>query len=319
MTAVYPPIEPFAHGMLDAGDGHRVYFEQCGKPDGKPALVLHGGPGSGCTTGHRRLFNPQAYRVVLFDQRNCGRSLPHASAHETDLSANTTAHLLNDIEALRAHLGIARWLVLGGSWGSTLALAYALKHPGRVSEIVLTSITTSRRSDIRWLYHEAGQYFPEAWRRFRDGAQAGGPDADLVAAYHALLNHPAPSVREKAAQDWCDWEAAVIAITPGEVPHPRYRDPAFRMAFARTVTHYFRHGAWLEEGELLREAHRLNGIPGVLIHGRLDRSTPLATAEALARNWTDSRLVIVGDAGHDAGAQGMRENIVAALDRFAQN
>ena len=316
MTNLYPKTEPYNQGMLDVGDGNLVYWELCGNPGGKPALVLHGGPGSGCTKSVRRYFDPDTYRVVLFDQRGSGRSKPHASHPDTDLSGNTTPHLLSDIEALRQHLGIDRWLVFGSSWGSTLALAYAQKHPRRVSEMVLSSVTTSRPSDIHWLYHGVGRLFPEEWARFRAGANAPEVDANLVEAYHRLLQDPDPTVRERAAQDWCDWEAAVVSVSPDHTPHPRYRNAKFRMAFSRIVTHYFCHDVWLEDGILLRNAHLLAGIPGVVIHGRLDLGTPLASAREVAEAWPGSDLVVVHDAGHESRTPGMQENIVAAIDRF---
>jgi len=317
MTTLYPDIEPYAHGTLDVGDGNRVYWEACGNPQGKPALVLHGGPGSGCTPGMRRSFDPARYRIILFDQRNCGRSTPHASDPATSLAANTTPHLLADIEQLRTTLEIDRWLVFGMSWGSTLALAYAESHPEHVSEIVLAAVTTTRPEEIDWLYHGAGRFFPDQWVRFREGVPPAERDGDLVEAYVRLLEHPDPAVRERAAANWCAWEDAVVATDPGAGPNPRYADPRFRMAFARIVTHYFRHNAWLEDGQLLRDAGRLSRIPGVLIHGRLDISSPLSTAWELAQAWPGSELVIVERSGHSCAEPGMAEAIVAATDGFA--
>jgi proline iminopeptidase len=202
MVELYPPIEPYDQGMLDVGDGNLVYWETCGNPDGKPALTVHGGPGSGCSTGMRRV-DPDRYRAVLFDQRGCGRSTPHASDPATDMSANTTEHLLSDMELLREHLGIDRWLLSGGSWGSTLALAYAERHPHRVSEIVLSAVTTTRRSEIDWLYRGVARFFPEEWERFRAGVPEA--DRDLVAAYARLMEDPDPLVRAQAANAWCAW------------------------------------------------------------------------------------------------------------------
>ncbi len=314
MPDLYPQIEPFAHGMLDVGEGHRLYWEVCGNPQGKPAVVLHGGPGSGCTADMRRFFDPARYRVVLFDQRNCGRSTPHASDFSTDLKTNTTQRLVADIETLRAHLKIERWLVFGGSWGVTLGLAYALAHPTRVTQIVLFAIGIQRRSAIRWLYHGAGQFFPDAWARFSAHA---GHAPDLVAAYYRLLNDTDPQVREAAARAWSDWEDAVVSTAPNRKPGARYADPKFRMCFARIVTHYFHHDAWLEDGVLLAEAHRLKDIPGLLVHGGQDMGSPLSGAEDLARAWPGSELTVVGEAGHELRTPGMRESIVAALDGFA--
>ena len=316
MEERYPEIEPFEHGMLHVGDGQLVYWEACGSPDGKPAVVLHGGPGSGCTPGLRRYFDPDAYRIILFDQRGCGRSVPSAGDPTTALTANTTHHLIADIERLRTHLGIERWLVFGGSWGATLSLAYAEGHPERVTEIVLPSVTMTRPAEIHWLYHGVGRFLPQAWERFRDGVPSQDRDGDLVEAYARLLDDPDPAIRERAARDWCDWEDAVVSLEPGYEPNPRYEDPGFRMTFTRLVTHYFRHYAWLEDGILLREARRLRGIPGALIHGRLDLGSPAMTAWELARAWPDATLELVGT-GH-TGGPAMTERLVAATDRFRE-
>src|SRR3954466_3536112 len=220
----YPPIEPYESGMLDVGDGHSLYWEVCGNPAGKPAVVLHGGPGGGSTPGRRQLFAPERYRTVLFDQRNAGRSRPSAAEPEVDLSANTTPHLVADIERLRVHLGIDRWLVTGGSWGVTLALAYAESHPERVSAMALIAVTMTRPQDVHWLYHEAGRFFPEQWQRFREFLPAEDRDGDLVAAYDRILNGTAPDDstaddwREAAAASWCAWEDAVVSLEEGWVP-----------------------------------------------------------------------------------------------------
>jgi proline iminopeptidase len=303
--------------MLDVGDGHQVYWEICGNPAGKPAVVLHGGPGSGCTVNARRYFDPYAYRIVLFDQRGSGRSTPHASSADIDLSTNTTWHLIADIERLRRHLGIAQWLVLGGSWGSTLALAYAERHPEHVTELVLFSVATTTADEIDWITRGVRLFFPEAWRRFQAGAPEADREGSLVEAYHRLLMHPDPAVHDKAARDWCDWEMAIVSVHPSHKPHPRYDDPAFRLGFSRLVTHYWLHKAWLDDGALLQGVSRLADIPGVLIHGRLDIGGPLVTPWEFQRNWPGSRLIVVSDAGHDARDPGMTETIVAATDRCA--
>ena len=313
MREVYPAIEPFDQGLLDVGDGHRIYWETSGNPAGKPAVALHGGPGGGRSPGRRRAFDPEAYRLVQFDQRGCGRSTPSAADLDTDLATNTTRHLINDMERLRAHLNIDRWLVWGGSWGVTLALAYAQQHPQRVSEMVLVAVTMTRPADVHWLYHEAGRFLPEQWARFREG---GAQADDLVAAYDRLLNGRGdPALRVKAAQDWCDWEDAVVSLEEGWTPNPRYADPDFRMLFARLCAHYFSHAAWLDDGELLRNAGRLSGIPGVLIHGRLDLGSPADVPWLLSRAWPGAELHLVGT-GHMGGAE-MTERMLAALDRFA--
>jgi proline iminopeptidase len=311
----FPAIEPYAHGMLDVGNGERVYWEACGNPEGKPAVVLHGGPGSGCTAGMRRTFDPGAYRIVLLDQRGAGRSTPRVT-QDTDLGANTTDHLIGDLERLRAHLGIERWLVWGASWGTTLALAYGERHPERVSELVLASITLTRQADIHWLYHETRRFFPEQWERFRDGVPEQERDGDLVAAYYRLLNEqPDPAVRRRAAERWCDWEDAVQSLEAGWVPNARYSDPAFRITFARIVTHYFHHHAWLEHDELLQNAHLLIGTPGVLVHGRMDLGSPIDAAWQLARAWPEAELRLV-DTGHGGGDQ-MMVRLIEATNRFA--
>jgi proline iminopeptidase len=313
--SLYPEIEPNDSGFLAVTDGQQLYWETCGNPEGKPALVLHGGPGSGCTPGHRRFFDPAKYRVVLFDQRGAGRSLPRVDA-TTDLSANTTDHLLADIERLRAHLGIDRWLVFGNSWGVTLALAYAERNPGRVTEMVLAAVTMTRPADVHWLYHEVGRYFPEEWRRFRAGVPEAERHGDLVAAYHHLLNEqPDIARREQAARDWCAWEDAAMSLEEGWTPHPRYADPAFRITFARIVTHYFHHHAWLSDGQLLRDAHHIERIPGVLVHGRLDLGSPSDVPWLLHQAWPGAELHFVG-AGH-AGGRDMVNWIVDATNRFA--
>uniref|UniRef100_A0AAU3GUV4 Proline iminopeptidase n=1 Tax=Streptomyces sp. NBC_01401 TaxID=2903854 RepID=A0AAU3GUV4_9ACTN len=316
--AQYPTIEPYDSGMLDVGDGHRMYWEVCGNPAGKPALVVHGGPGSGCGPGARQRFDPDLYRVVLFDQRNCGRSTPHASDPAADLRHNTTAHLIADMELLRAHLGIERWLLYGWSWGSTLILAYAEKHPERVSEIVIPAVTTTRRSEIDWLYRGAGQFFPEAWDQFRAGVpEAEGP-GDLLAAYARRTESPDPEVRAKATADWCAWEDAVLSTEAHTGPSPYSGRPGRdRLALVRICAHYFSHAAWLEEGQLIRDAGRLAGIPGVLVHGRFDLGGPLGTAWELAKAWPDAELTVIDDAGH-LGSPATRRAVLAALDRFGR-
>lgn len=317
MADPYPPTGPYDQGMLDVGDGNLVYWETRGNPDGKPALVVHGGPGSSCEGSTGRSFTPGRYRVVLFDQRGCGRSTPHASDPSTDMSVNTTEHLLADMERLREHLDIERWLLFGGSWGSTLILAYAERHPEHVSEIVITGVTVSRRSDIDWLYHGVGRFFPEEWERFRAGVPEAERAGDLVAAYARLVESPDADVRAKATADWLAWEDAVISLEPqGTLNAYSSRPPAAQIALVRICAHYFSHGAWLEEGALLRDVNRLAGIPGVLFHGRLDLGSPLQTAWELAGAWPDAQLVVIADSGH-TGSQIMRKKIVDTLERFA--
>ena len=318
MADLYPHLEPYASGLLDVGDANVVHWEAYGNPAGKPALVVHGGPGSGCNPSMPRYFDPARYRVILFDQRGCGRSTPHAADPGTDMRHNTTWHLVADMELLREHLGVDRWLLHGGSWGSTLILAYAQRHPERVSEIVIAAVTMTRRSEIDWLYRGAGRFFPEQWERFLAGAPDTPPDGDVVGAYARLTEHPNAAVRDKAVVDWCAWEDAMLSGETKGASNPYGdRPPAARLALVRICTHYFSHAAWLEEGRLLRDAHRLAGIPGVLIHGRLDLGGPLRTAWELHRAWPDARLIVVEDAGH-LGTTGTRSHVVEALDRFAR-
>ncbi len=313
----YPPIEPYDHGWLDVGDGHRVYWETCGNPDGKPAVGLHGGPGSGCTPGWRRYFDPARYRVVLFDQRGCGRSTPNANEPVVDLSTNTTHHLLADLERLRSYLGVDRWLVFGGSWGSTLGLAYAQRNPERVTELVLFSVATTTRREVEWITRDMGRILPAEWSRFRDGVPPSERDGSLVDAYSRLLHDPDPQVRARAASDWCAWEDIHVDIRSSRRHSARYDDPAFRLTFARLVTHYWRHAAWLPDGSLLRDAGKLAGIPGVLVNGLMDISGPPDIGWQLAQAWPDAELVLIDEAGHGTGYTGVGEALVAATDRFA--
>jgi proline iminopeptidase len=311
----YPPIEPYAHGLLDVGDGNTIYWECCGNFEGMPALVVHGGPGAGCTPGQRRTFDPARYRTILFDQRGCGRSRPHASDPAVEMRHNTTEHLLRDMERLREHLHVDKWLLCGGSWGVTLALAYAERHRERVSALVLLSVTSTRRSEIEWLYGGVSRFFPEAYERFREGA--GNPDGDIVAAYASLMEHPDRAVRERAAADWCAWEDAVISLESNGRPgvYSARVDDA-RLAFVRICAHYFAHAAWLEEGALIRDAGRLAGIPGVLLHGRNDLGGPVITAWELARAWPGAELTVIEDSGH-TGSAAMERELLRAADRFA--
>lgn len=317
MTGLYPEIEPHEHGMLKVGDGNLVYWEACGNPRGKPTVVLHGGPGSGCTAWHRRLFDPAVYRIVLFDQRGCGRSTPHASAPDADLTSNNTPNLIADIEKLRQHLGFNRWLVLGGSWGSTLALAYAETHPDRVSQMILFGVTTGRRSEFDWTFRGGlAAFFPEQWDSLRAGVPVAERDGDIVEAYHGLLHDPDPVVRQRAAEAWCTWESATPTWPPTTGLAERFTDPSYALAFARIVTHYVRHNAWLEDGSLLRDADSLADIPGILINGRFDFQAPIGNAWRLSRAWPRAKLVIVDDAGHSVN-QSLTRELIRATDEFA--
>ena len=289
--------------MLDVGDGNRVFWEACGDPRGKPAVMVHGGPGSGCSPAwHRRLFDPAAYRIVLFDQRGCGRSTPHASQPDIDLTTNTTQHLVSDIELLRQHLDIDRWLVLGGGRGEA---PWASRTPpgrtngDRVTDVILWGVTTGRRTECDWLFRGgASVLFPEQWERLRDGVPHGDREGDIVEAYGRMLHDPDPEVRSRAALAWCTWESATPAWPPTTEIDERFADDDFALAFARLVAHYVRHDLFLEDGVLLRDARVLADIPGVLVNGRFDFQAPIANAWALSRAWPRAELVIVEDAGH---------------------
>lgn len=305
--------------MLDVGQGHAMFWSVSGTPNGVPALILHGGPGSGASASTGRFFDPLRYRTIAFDQRGCGRSSPHAGAAAADLSVNTTPYLLADMEKLRVHLGVEQWVLYGMSWGTTLAFAYAERHPERVRAMVLAGITTTRQAEIDWLYHGIAPLFPAQWEVFRAGAPTGTPDAGLIAAYGDLLANADAGIRDKAALDFHLWEAATISSDPGAGWPERWNDPAYILARARIVTHYFRHAAWLRDGELIDGATALAGIPGVMVQGRLDLQAPLTTAWEMSRAWPAARLVIIEGAGHSSGDSGMGEAIVAALDGFASS
>lgn len=310
----YPPGEPYDSGHLDVGDGQVLYWETVGASGGLPAVYLHGGPGGGSTPGARRNFDPAAYRAVLFDQRGCGRSRPSAADPATDLSVNTTEHLVNDLERLREHLGIDRWVVVGISWGVTLGLVYAQRHPERVVAMVLGAVTSGSRRETDWITRDMGRIFPQEWDRFAALVPPAERAGDLSAGYARLLADPDSAVREEAARQWCEWEDTHVSLAPGWAPNRRYDDPAFRMVFARLVTHYWSHASFLADGEVLAGMSRLAAIPGVLIHGRYDISGPLDTAWALHSAWPGSQLMILNDAGHGGGD--FPSQLTAALDSF---
>jgi len=312
---MFPNIEPFESGMLAVGDSQEIYWECSGNSNGRPVVYLHGGPGSGCGPQNRRYFNPAIYKIILTDQRGCGRSRPHVG-EVSDLKVNTTAHLIGDLERLREHLRIDRWTVLGASWGTTLGLAYAQAFPNRVVSIVLACVTMTSHREVQWITHDMRAIFPEQWERF---ASAGSYDRnrgmDLADSYAALVFSADAGVRELAARQWCAWEDTHVSLTPGHVPSRRFEDPTFRLLFTRLVTHYWRHAAFLSEDQLIGNVSRLNDIPGVLLHGRYDISSPLETAWRLHKAWQGSVLQIIDDAGHGGGA--MPQSIVAAMNRIA--
>ena len=309
---LYPPIEPIRSGMLRVDDVHALYWEECGRRDGLPVLFLHGGPGAGSASTHRRYFDPGRYRIVLFDQRGAGRSVPLAETLH-----NTTAHLIQDIEKLRVALGIERWLVFGGSWGSTLALAYAQAHPERVSELVLRGIFLLRRWELRWYYqHGASLLFPDKWEHFLAAIPPEEQD-DLIAAYRRRLIDPDPAVQLAAARAWSLWEGETITLLPNAGYSQQFGADEFARAFARIENHYFVHDAWLEEGQLLRDVGRIRDIPGVIVQGRYDIATPAASAWDLHRAWPDADFVLVEGAGHAYSEPGIQTALLAATDRFA--
>lgn len=308
----YPEIEPHNAGMLDVGGGHSIYFEESGNPDGKPAVFVHGGPGGGTDAKQRRFFDPAAYRIVLFDQRGCGRSKPHAS-----LDDNTTWHLVADMEAIRAHLGIESWQVFGGSWGSTLALAYAQKHPARVTELVLRGIFMLRKKELRWFYQEgASAMFPDAWEGY-EAAIDESERSDMIAAYYRRLTSDDRETRLAAARAWSIWEASTSFLHPSADYVLHAADEEFASAFARIECHYFVNGGFFEvEDQLLRDIDRIRHIPAVIVQGRYDVVCPMASAWELHKAWPQAALVVAGESGHSAYEEEITHHLVEATDRF---
>jgi proline iminopeptidase len=305
---MFPPIEPFATGMLPVGEDNLIYWEASGNPHGKPALHLHGGPGGGMMAGYRKRFDPEVFMIVGFEQRGCGRSRPLASPE--NLSTNTTQSLIADIETLRKYLGVERWLVTGLSWGTTLALAYAQAHPDHVSEIILFAVTTTTPREVEWITESVGNIFPREWDAFVAAANRQ-PGQRVIDAYYDLVTHHDPSIREQAVRDWCRWEDTHVSLDPNRGPMLADDDPAFQRVFATLVIHYWRHGAFLAAQPIIENMHRIAHIPGVLIHGKLDVSSPLMTAWRLHQAWPESRLVVIEDEGH--GGPRMIEEMVNAI------
>ena len=314
-SALYPLVEPYDSGFLDVGDGHEVYYEQVGIPDGVPALFVHGGPGGGGDVNARRFFDPRKYRAILFDQRGCGRSRPHAV-----LENNTTWHLVADIERLREKLGIERWLVFGGSWGSTLSLAYAEAHPDSVTGLVLRGIFLLRRSELRWFYqHGAGEMFPEHWRQFAEFIPEAERD-DLLSAYHLRLTGDDKDVGLEAARRWSLWEGATSSLLPNPERESAFAADEFALALARIEAHYFvNRGFFASETQLLDGTDRLRSMPARIVQGRYDVVCPAVTALELAGRWPEAELTVVPDAGHSAFEPGIARELVAATDRFARD
>ncbi|MFN3623564.1 MAG: prolyl aminopeptidase [Hyphomicrobium sp.] len=309
---LYPAIEPYRTGQLDVGDGHTVYFEECGNPRGQPALLVHGGPGGGSNPTMRRFHDPSHYRIVLFDQRGCGRSTPNAS-----LEANTTWHLVADMERLREKLGIDRWQLFGGSWGSTLALAYAETHPERVESLILRGIFLVRRAELEWFYQQGCSWiYPDAFAAF-EAPIPPEERADMIAAYHRRLTDPDPLVRVAAAKAWSVWEGSTLSLLQDPERIRQFGADAYAIAFARIECHYFVNGGFFSsDDQLLADAHRLAGIPGIIVHGRYDVVTPMKNAWDLKRAWPSAELRIVADAGHAMSEPGIAHELVSATRRY---
>ncbi|MDT9599081.1 prolyl aminopeptidase [Sphingosinicella rhizophila] len=309
---LYPAIEPYRSGMLEVGDGHSLYWELCGNPAGKPVVFLHGGPGGGSGPDHRRQFDPERYNILVFDQRGCGRSTPYAS-----LEANTTWDLVADIERLREMVGVERWMVFGGSWGSTLSLAYAETHPERVTALVLRGIFLMGRLELDWLYRRgASEIYPDKWEDFVGLIPEEERD-DLVAAYQRRLTSDDPLVRVEAAKAWSRWEAETVTLLPSDEVVNHFTSDDVAVAIARIENHYMIRGGWLEEGQLLRDVGRLRHIPAVIVQGRHDSCTPPAAAWALHKAWPEAELNIVPDGGHLFNEPGILDGLIRATDALA--
>ncbi|MFA5664856.1 prolyl aminopeptidase [Castellaniella sp.] len=310
---MYPEINPHAQGHLDVGHGHQVYWELCGNPQGRPAIFLHGGPGAGCSVQHRRLFDPQRYHILLFDQRGCGRSTPGAC-----LEHNTTQDLVADIERLRIEiLQAERMVVFGGSWGSTLALAYAQSHPRHVAALILRGIFLLRRAELRWFYQEGASWlFPDHWQDYLAPIPADERH-DLITAYHQRLTGPDDAARLRAAHAWTQWESRTISLLSNPEHLRSHATDAAALAFARIENHYFHHHGFIEEGQLLAQASQLADIPGVIIQGRYDVCTPARSAWDLHQAWPQADFHLIPDAGHAYDEPGILKQLLAATDHFA--
>jgi proline iminopeptidase len=311
---LYPAIEPYETGRIKVSDIHDVYFEVSGNPKGKPAVVCHGGPGGGTTPSMRRYFNPEKYRIVLFDQRGCGKSTPNAELRE-----NTTWDLVADMEKLRRRLDIERWQVFGGSWGSTLALAYAETHPERVTELVLRGIFTLRRAEIGWFYQEGASWmFADAWEKYLEPIPER-ERGDLVAAYYRRLTGDDPAARLAAAKAWSAWEGGAVSLVPSQERIDSFSADSFALAFARIECHYFMNGGFFEnDDQLIANADRIRHIPAVIVQGRYDVCTPMKTAWDLHKAWPEAEFVIVSDAGHAASEPGIIDALVRATNAYAR-
>ena len=313
VSPLYPEIEPYASGMLPLDAVHEMYWETSGNPNGIPVVFLHGGPGAGASPKHRRFFDPSSYRIVVYDQRGAGRSRPLG-----ELRDNTTPHLVADLEGLREHLGIERWLVFGGSWGSTLALAYAEAHPSRVLGLVLRGIFLCRPSEIDWFLYGMRSVFPEAWDKFA-GFLPAGERGDLLEHYHRRLVDPDPDVHMPAARSWSLYEGACSTLLPSQETLAHFGDDVVALGLARIEAHYFRNGIFLPPNALLANVDRLRGVPGVIVQGRYDMVCPIVSAHELAAAWPEAKYVVVPDAGHSAWEPGIAAAVVDACDRFRRD
>jgi len=310
---LYPDIRPYVQHSLAVEPPHVLHVEECGNPDGIPVLFVHGGPGAGCEPYHRRFFDPGLYRIILFDQRGCGRSTPHA-----ELDGNTTQALVADMEAIREHLALERWMLFGGSWGSTLGLAYAETYPERVLGLILRGIFLCRPHEIRWFYQEgASRLFPDYWEAYLEPIPAA-ERSDLVRAYYRRLTSDDEVARMAAAKAWSLWEGRTASLLPREEVVNHFADPFTALSLARIECHYFMHDSFLEPDQLLRDAHRLAGIPGIIVHGRYDAICPLENAWQLARAWPDAELQIIPDAGHAASEPGIVDALVRATNSLGR-
>jgi proline iminopeptidase len=310
LLALFPPLEPYDSGMLELDAPHRMYYEQSGNPRGVPVVFLHGGPGAGASAVHRQFFDPAFYRIVVLDQRGAGRSTPLGC-----LERNTTAHLIADLEKLRAALGIERWMVFGGSWGSTLAIAYAEHHPDRVRALVLRGIFLCRKSEIDWFLYGLRAVFPESWRTFA-GFIPQAERGDLLAAYHKRLVDPDPAVHMPAARSWSVYEGSCSTLLPNPALVADFASDRVALGLARIEAHYFRHDIFLPENFLLDKAKRLKKIPGVIVQGRYDIVCPTVSADDLHQAWPQAEYIIVPDAGHSAFEPGIRSRLVAATEEL---
>jgi len=306
----YPEIEPFATGMLPAGGPHQIYWEQCGNPKGVPVVFLHGGPGAGASPAHRRFFDPKHYRIVIFDQRGCGRSKPLG-----ELADNTTPHLIADMEKLRGELGIDRWHVFGGSWGSTLALAYAEHHPERVMSLALRGIFLCRKSEIDWFLYGMKSFAPEIYRDFTEHLPPA-ERSDLLRNYHRRLIDPDPKIHMPAARKWSVYEGTCCTLLPSPETVSGFSNDTVALGLARMEAHYFINNIFLPENSLLKNLDKIRKIPAVIAQGRYDLVCPIETADELARAWPEAEYIVVPDAGHSAMEPGIRSSLVEAMDKF---